>query len=297
MARTIVVDIATMYYRSFYSLPDTIVSPKGEPINAIRGTLEALFMFIDRYQPSNIITCWDYDWRPDWRVELIDSYKTARTEDDGGSTIPDSLSDQVEILHDLLIEIGMPVVGIDGFESDDIVSHFARQISEPVDIVSGDKDLFQLIDDSVQNRVLYIGTGFSKHTQVDDTYLLDRYGIKGSQYGDFAVLRGDASDGLPGVKGIGEKTASALIAEFGTLDDVLKAATRGDSRIKAKVTSSLLEHSDYIERAKEVVLLNKELDLAIPKVKPVSATTIVEELGLQRQLSRWQQLQELFFEV
>ncbi len=297
MARTIVVDIATMYYRSFYSLPDTIVSPKGEPINAIRGTLEALFMFIDRYQPSNIITCWDYDWRPDWRVELIDSYKTARTEDDGGSTIPDSLSDQVEILHDLLIEIGMPVVGIDGFESDDIVSHFARQISEPVDIVSGDKDLFQLIDDSVQNRVLYIGTGFSKHTQVDDTYLLDRYGIKGSQYGDFAVLRGDASDGLPGVKGIGEKTASALIAEFGTLDDVLKAATRGDSRIKPKVTSSLLEHSDYIERAKEVVLLNKELDLAIPKVKPVSATTIVEELGLQRQLSRWQQLQELFFEV
>jgi 5'-3' exonuclease len=297
MARTIVVDIATMYYRSFYSLPDTIVSPKGEPINAIRGTLEALFMFIDRYQPSNIITCWDYDWRPDWRVELIDSYKTARTEDDGGSTIPDSLSDQVEILHDLLIEIGMPVVGIDGFESDDIVSHFARQISEPVDIVSGDKDLFQLIDDSVQNRVLYIGTGFSKHTQVDDTYLLDRYGIKGSQYGDFSVLRGDASDGLPGVKGIGEKTASALIAEFGTLDDVLKAATRGDSRIKPKVTSSLLEHSDYIERAKEVVLLNKELDLAIPKVKPVSATTIVEELGLQRQLSRWQQLQELFFEV
>ncbi len=297
MARTIVVDIATMYYRSFYSLPDTIVSPKGEPINAIRGSLDALFMFIERYQPSNIITCWDYDWRPDWRVELIDSYKTARTEDDGGSTIPDSLSDQVEILHDLLIEIGMPVVGIDGFESDDIVSHFARQISEPVDIVSGDKDLFQLIDDSVQNRVLYIGTGFSKHTQVDDTYLLDRYGIKGSQYGDFAVLRGDASDGLPGVRGIGEKTASALIAEFGTLDEVLKAATQGDSRIKPKVTSSLLEHSDYIERAKEVVLLNKDLDIAIPKVKPVSATTIVEELGLQRQLSRWQQLQELFFEV
>jgi 5'-3' exonuclease len=297
MARTIVVDIATMYYRSFYSLPDTIVSPKGEPINAIRGSLDALFMFIERYQPSNIITCWDYDWRPDWRVELIDSYKTARTEDDGGSTIPDSLSDQVEILHDLLIEIGMPVVGIDGFESDDIVSHFARQISEPVDIVSGDKDLFQLIDDSVQNRVLYIGTGFSKHTQVDDTYLLDRYGIKGSQYGDFAVLRGDASDGLPGVRGIGEKTASALIAEFGTLDEVLKAATQGDSRIKPKVTSSLLEHSDYIERAKEVVLLNKDLDVAIPKVKSVSATTIVEELGLQRQLSRWQQLQELFFEV
>ncbi len=297
MARTIVVDIATMYYRSFYSLPDTIVSPKGEPINAIRGSLDALFMFIERYQPSNIITCWDYDWRPDWRVELIDSYKTARTEDDGGSTIPDSLSDQVEILHDLLIEIGMPVVGIDGFESDDIVSHFARQISEPVDIVSGDKDLFQLIDDSVQNRVLYIGTGFSKHTQVDDTYLLDRYGIKGSQYGDFAVLRGDASDGLPGVRGIGEKTASALIAEFGTLDEVLKAATQGDSRIKPKVTSSLLEHSDYIERAKEVVLLNKDLDVAIPKVKSVSATTIVEELGLQRQLSRWQQLQDLFFEV
>lgn len=297
MARTLLVDIATMYYRSFYSLPDTIVSPKGEPINAIRGSLDALFMFIERYQPSNIITCWDYDWRPDWRVELIDSYKTARTEEDGGSTIPDSLSDQVDVLHDLLIEIGMPVIGIEGFESDDIVSHYTRALTGPVDIISGDKDLFQLIDDSLQNRVLYIGTGFSKHTQVDDKYLLDRFGIKGSQYGDFAVLRGDASDGLPGVKGIGEKTASSLIAEFGNLDNLLEAANKADSRLKPKILSTLLEHEDYIKRAKEVVLLNKELNLEIPKVTSLRDTALIEELGLEKQLKRWQQLQGLFFEI
>lgn len=297
MARTLVVDIATMYYRSFYSLPETIVSPKGVPINAIRGSLDALFMFIEQYQPTNIITCWDYDWRPDWRVELIDSYKTARTEDDGGSTIPDSLSDQVEMLHDLLIEIGMPVVGVEGYESDDIVSHYSRTLSEPVDIISGDKDLFQLIDDSRQNRVLYIGTGFSKHTQVDDSYLLERFGIKGSQYGDFAVLRGDASDGLPGVKGIGEKTASALIREFGNLDELILAAHQGDDRLKPKVAASLLEHEDYIKRAKEVVLLTNELDLDLPRVTQINATEIIEELGLKRQLNRWQQMQKLFFEI
>lgn len=297
MARTLVVDIATMYYRSFYSLPETIVSPKGEPINAIRGSLDALFMFIERYQPTNIITCWDYDWRPEWRVELIDSYKTARTEDDGGSTIPDSLSDQVDVLHDLLIEIGMPVVGIEGFESDDIVSHFARTLAEPVDIISGDKDLFQLIDDTLQNRVLYIGTGFSKHTLVDDAYLLARFGITGKQYGDFAVLRGDASDGLPGVKGIGEKTASSLISEFGNLDHLINAARKGDTRIKPKIMSALLDHEDYIRRAKQVVLLNRDLDLDVPRVTKMNQSTLINELGLQRQLHRWQQLQKLFFEI
>ncbi|MEN9923619.1 MAG: hypothetical protein RIS09_1133 [Actinomycetota bacterium] len=297
MSSTLVVDIATVYYRSFYSLPESMVSPSGQPINAIRGSLDALFMFLERYQPSNIITCWDYDWRPDWRVELIDSYKTARTEEDGGSTIPDSLSDQVDILHDLLIELGIPVVGIEGFESDDIVSHFTRNITTPVDVVSGDKDLFQLINDELKNRVLYIGTGFSKHTQVTDSYLKDRFGIVGSQYGDFAVLRGDASDGLPGVKGIGEKTAGTLISEFGTLDNLLQAAKSSDSRIKPKVLESLLAHEDYIQRARQVVILNRELDLEIPEVSPIADTNLVKELGLDPQLKRWQELQKSLFKI
>lgn len=286
----LIVDLATVYYRAFYSLPDTFVAPSGLPVNAIRGTLDALMHFSKQYKPSNLITCWDFDWRPDWRVELIESYKTARVAAEDEEQMPDTLGPQVDLIWTILEELGIPAVGLENYESDDLVAHFSRIGETPTFIVTGDKDLFQLIDDERDISVLYIGTGISKHTIADGNYIRDRFGIKPSQYADYSIMRGDASDGLPGVKGVGEKTAAKLLQEFGSLENILEAAKTSHESIKPKIAQSLIEHATYISAATKVVKLDRKLEIGTPQIdwqaERISET--LNELGLEKYNQLWQ---------
>ncbi len=154
--------------------------------------------------------------------------------------------------------LGIPVVGAADAEADDIIGTFASTWDGPVDIVTGDRDLFQLVDDARGVRVLYVARGVSKHDVVDNAWIRAKYGIDASQYVDFAVMRGDASDGLPGVAGIGDKTAAVLLKEFGDIDGILEAAQDRWSSIKPRVRQSLLDSVDYIAAARTVVAVKRD---------------------------------------
>lgn len=286
---TMLIDIATVYYRAYFSMPESLTSPAGQQINAVRGTFDALMHFVHRYQPQHLVTAWDVDWRPDWRVDLLDSYKTSRVADADEEQMPDTLSDQVDLIRLALTELGVPCIGVEGFEADDVVAQYVRQATQPTFVVSGDRDLFQLVDDEREVSVLYLGTGVAKHSVVNNAYIEERFGIKAHQYGHFSVLRGDASDGLPGVRGIGEKTAASLLRDFGDLESIQQAARAEDSTLKPKIRQALLEHEDYLSRACQVVLLNQEISVPPLDVawKQSTGSPTLVELGMTRYVDGW----------
>src|SRR3954453_20795254 len=207
-------DTASMYFRAFYGVPE-IKGPDGTPVNAVRGLLDFISRLVGDYQPSDLVCCWDNDWRPQWRGGLLPSYKARRveaerTDEPDVEEVPHPLEVQIPIILEVLDAFGICVVGADGYEADDVIGSLASQASQPVDIVTGDRHLFQLVDDDADVRVLYIARGVGNHERVTNEWVRTKYGIDAHQYADFATLRGDASDGLPGVAGIGEKTAATL---------------------------------------------------------------------------------------
>lgn len=286
------VDIATVYYRAYYSMPESLKAPDGRQINAVRGTLDALMHFVDTYEPEHLITAWDFAWRPEWRVELLPTYKTARVAAADEEQMPDTLSDQVDSVRQILEELGVACIGVDNHEADDVVAQYARDSKMKTYVVSGDRDLFQLIDDKRGVTMLYLGTGISKHTVATNDYILERFGIRADQYADYSLMRGDASDGLPGVKGIGEKTAAVLLQTFGNLDAIVEAARAQDERIKPRIAASLLDHADYLEAAKQVVVLDRKI--AVPKLdkswKTVGDSQTLIDLGMKRYQQMWEQV-------
>jgi 5'-3' exonuclease len=199
----------------------------------------------------------DDDWRPAWRVELIDSYKTHRLagEDEVAGPNPE---DQIPLIVEILDAAGIATAGAESYEAEDVIGALAARALGPVSIVSGDRDLFQLVRDP-DVRVLYPKRGVSDLITIDEAEIERRYAIPGRRYFDFAVLRGDPSDGLPGVRGIGEKTAAQLIAKYGDIDAVVKASKGAIGGPLAKVASAL----DYIERACKVVRIATEAPVGI----------------------------------
>lgn len=285
------VDIATVYYRAYYSQPEW-TSPAGAPANAVRGTLDALSYLVDKYQPTDLVTTWDLAWRPEWRVQLMPSYKTARVAEADEEQMPDTLSDQVDLIKGILTQWNIPCVGVKNYESDDLIAQYVRNHSGRSLVVSGDRDLFQLVDDKSPSHVVYIGTGFSKHTYVDEAYIQNRFGIKAAQYADFAILKGDPSDGLPGVSGVGDKTAATLLQTFESVDGILDAAKSGDARIKPRIISNILDAADYLEAAKAVVILNQEISVPAPQShwrKPTKSN-LIDLHGLSRYERGWHQI-------
>lgn len=268
--RLLLLDSASLYFRAFFGLPKTLKGPDGTVVNALRGILDFTSSLTLRYEPAAVVACWDDDWRPQWRVDLIASYKTQRLDEAGGEadTTEGLLGPQVPLIAEAFGLLGIPVVGAAGAEADDIIGTFSAVWDSPVDIVTGDRDLFQLVDDARDVRVLYVAKGVSKHDVVDDAWLRARYGIGASSYVDFAVMRGDASDGLPGVAGIGDKTAAVLLAEFGDLDGILAAAQDESSSITPRVRQSLLDSGDYIAAARTVVAVKRDACDAVVTVKP-----------------------------
>ncbi len=262
-------DTASLYFRAYYGVPDTIRAPDGRPVNAVRGLLDFIARFVEQYSPTELACCWDNSWRPDWRVDLVPSYKAHRVETGDLEQVPEGLEAQVPLILEVLAAAGLPVIGADGYEADDVIGTLATRASGPVDVVTGDRDLFQLVNDRV--RVLYCGRGVANHDRVDDAWLAAKYGIVGAGYVDFAVLRGDPSDGLPGVAGIGEKTAAALVAAHGDLPGIVAAAERGE--LAPAVTRRLREAAEYLGPARQVVAVATDIplpavDLTLPAAPP-----------------------------
>ncbi len=252
-------DTASMYFRAFYGVPDSVRAPDGTPVNAVRGLVDFIARLVGEYHPTHLVCAWDNDWRPQWRVDLIPSYKGHRVEAVTGSgspdieEVPDPLQAQIPIILDVLDALGIAVVGADGYEADDVIGTLATGAGMPVDIVTGDRDLFQLVDDDAGVRVLYIARGVSRHERVTAAVVREKYAVEPHQYADFATLRGDASDGLPGVAGVGDKTAATLLQRFGDLEGILAAVEDPEAELgpgpRAKIKASL----DYLAVAPQVV--------------------------------------------
>lgn len=284
-------DSASLYFRAFYGVPDQRESPAEAPTNAVRGFLDMIATLVDRHRPDHLVACWDNDWRPAFRVEAIPSYKTHRvadeTTDPDAEEVPDALAVQVPVIISALEALGICRIGVDGYEADDVIGALTirHRGRGPVDIVTGDRDLFQLVDDDRSVRVLYVGRGVANHDRVDADWLRAKYGIDGAGYVDFAVLRGDPSDGLPGVAGIGEKTAARLVADHRDLAGIMAAATSG--RLSPTLTARLAAAVGYLGPAQEVVAVRTDvplppLDLTLPRTPadPQRFADLADLLGL-----------------
>jgi 5'-3' exonuclease len=221
-------DTASLYYRAFYGVPDTVRAPDGTPVNAIRGLLDMTSRLVRARHPARLVACWDNDWRPAFRVEAVPSYKAHRLAADGASEdTPPALVPQVPVIEEVLRAAGVAVAGQPGFEADDVMATLAARSDGPVDVVTGDRDLFQLVDDARAVRVVYTVRGLQNMDIIDEAAVTAKYDIPGRAYADFAALRGDPSDGLPGVPGVGEKTAAALIRAFGSIEGITAALDAG----------------------------------------------------------------------
>ncbi len=287
-------DSASLWYHAYYGMPDTLLSPSGMPVNAIRGYLDMTARLIDMYSPNRIVACIEGDWRPSWRVELFPDYKANRLEEEGEEEEePETLTPQIPVLLDLLDEFGIPMVGVDDYEADDVMATFAVQEKGPIRIVTGDRDLFQLVDDRRDVKVVYLARGVSQHDLVDTKWVADKYSIPGDRYALFAMFRGDPSDGLPGVKGIGEKGAAIIANTFANVDEAIEAARQGHSALTANLAKKIIEGSDYLAIAPTLVHCAKDvalpkLDIAIPKApKDLSRIyAMKDEYGLGASVDR-----------
>ncbi len=267
-SRLMLLDSASLYFRAFYGVPAKVTGPDGSPNNAVRGMLDIVAKLVSTYRPTHVVACWDDDWRPQWRVDLIPSYKTHRVVEvvvtgPDVEEVPDPLEAQVPVIREALGLLGIPVVGAAEHEADDVIGTLATDAGMPVDIVTGDRDLFQLVDDDADVRVVYTARGMSNLEVVTDETVFAKYGVHARQYADFAVLRGDASDGLPGVTGIGDKTAATLLAAHGDLAGIIAAAEQGEG-MSAAVAAKVLAGADYLAVAPAVVRVVRDLALTVP---------------------------------
>ena len=286
-------DSASLWYRAYFGMPDTLVSPTGQPVNAIRGYLDMTSRLLVKYQPNRIVACLEGDWRPSWRVELFPDYKLNRLDEEGGEEEPDTLGPQIPILLDVLDALGIPLLGVDDYEADDLMATFSVKQPGPIRIVTGDRDLFQLADDKRDVKIVYLAKGISNHDLVDLKWIKDKYEIPGDRYALFAMIRGDSSDGLPGIRGIGEKGAMLIANLFETLPEVMEAAANSDERLSANIRKKLLESSQYAAIAPKLVgcaldVAIPEMEIAMPK-KPKSLEKIEklkEEFGLGASIDR-----------
>ena len=270
-------DSASLWYRAYYGMPDTLLSPTGMPVHAIRGYLDMTARLISMYSPNRIVACIEGDWRPSWRVDLFPAYKANRLEDESDvEEEPETLTPQIPVLLNLLDAFGIPMVGVDDYEADDVMATFSVREKGPIRIVTGDRDLFQLVDDRRDVKVVYLAKGISQHDLVDISWVANKYGIPGDRYALFAMFRGDPSDGLPGVKGIGEKGAALIANNFASVDEALAEAKAGHEVLSASLAKKIVEGADYLKIAP--TLVNCARDVAIPSMK-IEMPTKPEDLS------------------
>lgn len=276
-----------MYFRAYFGVPDTMVAPDGSPVNAVRGMLDYIARLVSDRRPTQLVAAMDADWRPEWRVAAIPSYKAHRVADvtTNAEEVPDTLSPQVPIIEDVLDAVGLCRIGVEGYEADDVIGTLATTAPCPVEIVTGDRDLFQLVDDARDVKVLYIAKGVGNSELIDEAEITRRYDIPSRSYADFATMRGDPSDGLPGVPGVGEKTAAALLREFGSLDGVLLAAQQSDAGFPRGSHAKIVAAADYIGLARKVVAVAR--DVPVGDIDPRLPRTPHDPDALDELSERW----------
>lgn len=289
----LLVDSASLWYRAYYGMPETLLSPSGQPINAIRGFLDMTARLMTTYRPTRMALCLDGDWRPSWRVELYPDYKSNRLEDDETEEEPDLLTPQIPVIIEIFDALGIPILGADDYEADDVIATLAATETGPVRIATGDRDLFQVISDKTDTKVVYLAKGISAHDLVDESWVKEKYEIPGDRYALFAMIRGDASDGLPGIRGIGEKGAAQLANLFSDMDEVLTDLDRKNSRIPDKLAKKLVADRSYAEKATKLVtcvtdvrLPKTELKLPKAPANPERLIKLEEEFGIKTSLQR-----------
>jgi 5'-3' exonuclease len=293
----LLLDAASLYYRSYYALPESITAPDGTPVNAVRGFIDTVAAMVQARGSTRPVACWDDDWRPQWRVDLVPSYKTHRLAPGvvTAEEVPDTLAPQVGILRELLPLLGVPVVGATNAEADDVIADLSVAGPWPLDIASGDRDLVQLVTDDV--TLLYTGgssasRGGRPWTEYTPAAVVDKFGIPPQLYADLAILRGDPSDGLPGARGIGEKTALALVGAYGGLPEILAAAAGHDASapMTPAVRRKLLEAAPGLEQADKVVRLTaspgRSTLPAARHIAPDEALAAGTALGVERSVRR-----------
>jgi 5'-3' exonuclease len=253
MGTLMLLDAASLYFRAFYGVPETMTAPDGMPVNAVRGLLDMIARLVRARRPARLIACLDEDWRPGFRVAAIPSYKAHRANPDGSEQIPEALAIQVPVIMDVLAAAGVATAGAAGYEADDIIGTLAAAATQPVEVVTGDRDLFQVVDDARQVTVAYIARGLSKLEVVDEAAVTAKYAIPGESYASFAALRGDPSDGLPGVPGVGEKTAAALIRVFGSVEAIVAALDAGHGGFPVGTRAKLAAARPYLAACMPVV--------------------------------------------
>jgi len=280
------VDAPSLYFRAFHGIPENAARTEGgEPVNAIRGFLDMIATLIRTRRPDRMVCALDADWRPAWRVELVPSYKKHRVAHDDVEVVPAALEKQVPVLLEVLAAVGIPAFGVRGYEADDVLGTLTATQPGPVEVVSGDRDLFQLVDDERGVRLLYCGRGVAKLEDSDNAVVEQKYGVPARWYADFAAMRGDPSDGLPGVPGVGDKTAARLVSRYGGIEHILAALDDPDAGFAPGVRAKLNAARDYLAAALPVCKV--ALDVALPDFDPALPAAPKDPDALLALAARW----------
>ena len=286
MGSLMLLDTASLYYRAFFGVPDTVRAPDGTPVNAIRGLLDMTSRLVRARHPTRLVACLDADWRPAFRVAAIPTYKAHRLTADGtAEETPPALAVQIPVIEEVLTVSGLAIAGQPGFEADDVMATLSARSADPVDVVTGDRDLFQLVDDARGVRVIYTVRGLMNMDVIDEAAVTAKYDIPGRAYADFAALRGDPSDGLPGVPGVGEKTAAALIRTFGSIEGIITALEAGHGGFPRGSRDKLEKARNYLDVALSVVKVVD--DAPVPEVEGELPAVPADSGRLKELGERW----------
>ena len=281
---TLLIDASSLAYRAYHAMPP-VHAPDGTLVNAIVGFLNFVARLIVDRRPSRLVVAFEFgsDWRPEFRVALIPEYKSHRVAT--ADTPPDEVEPQLIVIAEVLRAIGIAIANSEECEAEDVIATLTTRFDGPIEIVSGDRDLFSLVRDP-RILVLYTLRGVSELAHVDQAWVHAKYGIPGDRYLDYAVLRGDPSDGLPGVRGIGEKSAAELLRKYGSLDGILAAKDLSTS-MRAKLAAG----KDYIAAARRVVgavfdCRVGEVDGALPRAPSERVLELAERYGIAASTKR-----------
>lgn len=259
-------DASSLAYRAFFSVPTTITDDKGQPVNAVRGFMDMTAILKTDHSPDEVVAVFDNDWRPQFRVDAYGGYKGERNEE------PDELTPQFDLLAEVLDFAGISRAEGKGFEADDVIATYAHRISgeDRALIVTGDRDLLCLVRDP-HVRLLFPLKGVREMTTFDEAMVLEKYGVPSGRYSEFAMLRGDPSDGLPGVKGVGPKTAVKLLTEHGDIAGIYQALDTLTPRLR----TAFEEARDYLKAMEGVVPPRTDVELIETQGKEPDADALM----------------------
>ena len=266
----VLVDGFSIAFRAFYALPETLMTSKGTPTNVIHGFMSMLNKITSDYKLNQLIVTWDLPGQT-FRNEIYTEYKANRT------SAPDNFNLQIPLLQSLLKTFNIPQVSKEGYEADDVLGSLSKSLNsdkKKVLIVTGDRDTFQLI--SKKTNILYTKRGISDVDLVDEKFFVEKFGIKTSQYVEYLALKGDPSDNIPGLPGVGQKTATTLLQEYQNIDNIYKNL----DDLTPKIKSSFEENKELLLMSKELATIKTDIELDIPDTQ-ITDTIFKSESVLQ----------------